>query len=315
MTDKTIHFPPPQKIALIGSASGWGAQRGGTEDGADKVMASLAAFMPPDLAPLFHWYGTAYAPMKRFLRDSDDDSLIREHIITQIQFLNILLGKVLCSEHFPVVIGGDHACALGTWSSVISHTQTYTAAEFGLIWLDAHMDANTPETSPSNRYHGMPVAALLGKGHPDFVNAITPGGGLFPQNIVLVGVRSFDPEEAAFLQSLGVRIYFDDEVNNRGLDAVLQEINGTLINAVSHYGISLDLDVFDPLHIPGIGSPEPGGILPEVFIQTMHHMLNPQKLSCFEIMEYNPHMDDGDKTCTWILRILAQFAEITRTYR
>ncbi len=302
-------------MALIGSASGWGAQRGGTEDAPDKVMMSLPGFIPSELAHIIHWYGTAYAPMKRYLHDSDDDFFIRENIITQIQFLDILLKKVMCTEQIPVVIGGDHASALGTWSSVISHTQKQPDASFGLIWFDAHMDAHTPETSPSNRYHGMPVAALLGQGHPDFVNAIRPGQKILPQNIVLVGVRSFEAEEAEFLHSLGVRIYFDDEVHNRGLDSVLHEINDTLIANVSHYGISLDLDVFNPLHIPGVGAPESGGLLPETFMQNMHHLVNPQKLSCFEIMEYNPHMDDGDKTCTWILRILARFAKIISVQR
>lgn len=308
MTDKSTI----SKLGLIGSASGWGAKRGGTEDGPDKALAHFLLKEDAPLSKYYDWLGTAYTPIKRFLKDSDDDQHIRENIVTQIQFLHLLIQKTVSKGVFPLIFGGDHAAALGTWSSVVSTLNKTPDNRFGLIWFDAHMDAHTPETSPSNRYHGMPVAALLGHGHPEFVNAIYPGTKIQPEDIVLVGVRSFEEGEESLLRSLNVRIYFEDEVINRGLENVLREINASLIDNVSHYGISLDLDVFDSGTITGIGSPVPGLIDPQMFIDALDEIIDPLKLSCFEIMEYNPHMDEGEQTLYWIEKILERFAKIYR---
>jgi len=204
------------------------------------------------------------------------------------------VARTLAQGDFPLVIGGDHSCAIGTWSGV--HAYLGEAARLGLIWLDAHMDSHTFKTSPSQAIHGMPLACLLGEGDSKLTQVLSDRPKVLPQDVCLIGVRSFESEEAALLRSLGVRVYFMDEVRTRGLSAVFHEAVAQVSRCTAGYGISLDLDALDPAEEAGVGSPVPDGLHRLELLAALASVHADRRLLALEVVEYNPHRDIDHQT-------------------
>jgi len=194
---------------------------------------------------------------------------------------------------FPLVLGGDHSCAVGTWKGIARSLQS--RGPLGLIWVDAHMDAHTPQTSRSGMLHGMPLACLLGFGEP-LLTELADHAQLQPEHVCLIGVRSFETGEAALLRKLGVRVFFMHDVAQRGLDAVLREALAIVQRGTAGFGVTLDLDVVDPRDAPGVGTPSPGGIRAHDLIAALTQFAGKPQLVGAEIVEYNPYRDRGAAT-------------------
>ena len=192
-----------------------------------------------------------------------------------------------------ITLGGDHCCAIGTWSGAAAAINP-----FGLIWVDAHMDSHTPESSHTGNTHGMPLATLLGYGDPQLTTIAMESAKLLPSNLFLVGIRSFETEEENLLTKLGVRIYYMQEIIERGLLTILKEIQEQLHNNTNAFGISVDLDAIDPKDAPGVSVPEPDGISGNALVDAMAIFRDDQQLAGLEIAEYNPTLDKEEKTLT-----------------
>ena len=279
------------KTVFIGSASGWGAQVRETEKGPHVFQnAEFLSSFPfawtwkETLFPLKTAEEITLSPGPLTLPYIEDICLRVAHSVEE----------TLQKEERPVVIGGDHVVAVGTWAGV---THGLEAKEkFGLIWVDAHMDAHTMETTPSQAYHGMPVAILLGHGEPSLVNLLDKGPVLRPEHVCLLGVRSYEEGEAKLLERLGVRIFFMEEIEKRGFDAVFQEALAIVKKGTKGYGISIDLDAFDPEEAPGVGTPAPQGLRQRDVLPALSQIKNDSALKAFEIVEFNPDRDKSDKT-------------------
>lgn len=202
------------------------------------------------------------------------------------------------------VIGGDHSCAIGTWNGVARNV----AGPLGLIWIDAHMDAHTPDTTPSRYVHGMPVAVLLGHGAPALVNLAPHGYVVEPQHLVLVGVRSYEPPEKALLQRLGVKVFTDDDVDRIGLENVMRQAQQIVSSGTVAYGISLDLDGLDIRDAPGVGSPVVGGIAARRLLDALAQLARDPRLVALEIVEFNPVVDVAKRTQQLVLELLKTVA-------
>jgi arginase len=193
----------------------------------------------------------------------------------------------------PVVLGGDHSCAIGTWKGIARALAP--RGPLGLIWIDAHMDAHTAQTSASGQLHGMPLASLLGHGSSRLTR-IAGGTRLDPRRVCLVGVRSFETGEAALLRRLGVCVFFMHEVARRGLTVVMEDALAIAGSGGGSYGISLDLDAIDPRDAPGVGSPVAGGIRGADLLRSLARSGRDPALAGLEIAEFNPGRDRGGKT-------------------
>src|SRR5690242_3418600 len=158
------------------------------------------------------------------------------------------VARAMAARRLPLVLGGDHAIAMGTWGGV---ARALSYEPFGLIWLDAHLDAHTVETTPSMNPHGMSAAALLGHGYELFLAFC--GGALRPEHLCYIGVRSYESEEMALLRRLGVRIILMEEVKRRGMAWALAEALAIATRGTQGFGLTIDLDGFDPEDAPGIG--------------------------------------------------------------
>lgn len=195
-----------------------------------------------------------------------------------------------------VVIGGDHAMAAGTWRGI---GRALDQAP-GLIWIDAHLDAHVPASSPSGNAHGMPLAALFGFGDPEM--AKVPGPTLDPTRTVLIGAHSYEKAEIEFLNELGVRVFAMNEIDERGLPDVFSEARRIVGNGP--WGISLDIDAIDPESAPGVSTPVAGGLLPEALGQALHGVLREETCVGLEVTEYNPLTDRDGRTARVILDLV-----------
>ena len=216
------------------------------------------------------------------------------------------LADQVCTQvaaHKPfLVLGGDHSCAIGTWSGVRQALRPQE--KLGLIWVDAHMDSHTPDTSPSGMIHGMPVAALLGHGDNRLTHLHGYSGKLDVGHLCLVGVRSFEEGEARLLQRLGVKIFFMHEVQARGLAVVMAEALRIAQGASGGFGISIDMDAFDPNEVVAVGSPVRQGINVLSFIKIVTGLHQQTGFLGAEIAEYNPELDIDDQSAKLLCRLI-----------
>jgi len=281
-----------KNIAIVGAASGWGAQDMGCADGPEALRAAgLAAFLQTR-GQHAQWAETLHpAPgHDRLWLVTDLCARLAQRV-----------AAVRAGGDFPLVVGGDHSCAVGTWSGV----HLAARGPLGLIWIDAHMDSHTPQTSPSGALHGMPLACLLGHGESSLTSLVGPGPVLLPQHVCLIGVRSFEAGEATLLERMGVRIFSMAEVRQRGIDAVFRDALNIAQNGTAGFGVSIDLDALDPEEDPGVGTPAKDGMHGEGLAHALRQLHGNPHLLALEIAEYNPHRDRNSATARMALRLAA----------
>jgi len=200
--------------------------------------------------------------------------------------------------HLPLFLGGDHALAIGSVGGVSSERPV------GLLWIDAHGDFNTPQTTQSGNIHGMPLAVLLGDGYPELVNLGRRGAKLDPRDVVLLGVRELDPGERERLRASGITIFTMRDIDERGIDAVTREALARLAHR-DRLHVSLDLDVLDALHAPGVGTPSPGGLTYREAQLVMELVAECGRLSSVDLVEINPILDHRNRTATIAVELVA----------
>jgi len=276
---------PTRTLIIIGAASGAGASDPGCAEGPD----ALRRYRVFHDTPLQH---VEWDAILRVPRTAQDTPL---HAVEALGArLAAEVEAVLRAGNFPLVVGGDHSCAIGTWSGV--HRVLADVGPTGLIWIDAHMDSHTFATTPSGRIHGMPLACLLGHGEAALTAIDGPEAKLRPEHVCLIGVRSYEAGEAALLHRLGVRVFDMDEVNRRGLAAIFDEALAIVRQGTAGFGISVDLDALDPEEEPGVGSPVPGGLRRAELAAALGRLRGDPAFVAMEIVEYNPRRDRGHAT-------------------
>jgi len=272
-----------RRVAVIGVASGYGAGDPACQDGSEVIRALRFLSDLEAVDAGLHWD----EPIRLALPRPADALDAVENIAVQ---LADRVGQHLEQGDFPLVIGGDHSCAIGTWSGV--KRALGESARLGLIWIDAHMDSHTMATSATRHIHGMPLASLLGQGDPRLSGVAGAGAKLLPEDVCLIGVRSFEADEVILLRQLGVRVYFMHEVRRRGLSEVFAEALCRVAAHTRGYGISIDLDALDPAQGPGVGTPVPGGLLRTDMTDALALARGDVRLRAVEIVEYNPYRDE-----------------------
>jgi len=273
-------------VYFVGYASGIAGSDSGSGDGPAVLKNSsiLAKLNKKGLA--YHWEG--------LIKSTNQSASILDKITEQCTKLAQSV-EGLCRQHkFFMVFGGDHSCAIGTWSGARSALDAED--ELGLIWIDAHMDSHTPETTPTGNIHGMPLASLLGYGDAKLTHIMKAYPTLKPENICLIGVRSYEDGEAELLKKLNVRIFFMDEVKERGMEVVMKEALSIVKKHTSHFGVTLDIDAIDPADAPATGVVESNGIPGKDIYKAVKMLAHEDRLIGFEIAEFDPHKDKNHMT-------------------
>jgi arginase len=295
------------KISLIGAASGWGAQNKLTEEGPiflEKHYRLIKEnFFYKDNS--ISWRKTLN-PKKTFRENTSSDFSFEEREDLILNFsINLSEEVISClkDKNFPVILGGDHSIAIGTWSGVVQATNCHE--KLGLIWIDAHMDAHTPNTSLSQAIHGMPLALLMNYGSQKIRSVLFNNKTIInPEYVTLIGIRSFEEEEKQLLKMLGVKVYYIEEVFAKGFENVFNSALDYLMNLTSFIGLSIDIDAFDPKFAPGTGCREKNGLLPHDFIMALDKINLVDTFTALEIVEYNPSLDEDFLTFNLIKNII-----------
>ena len=198
--------------------------------------------------------------------------------------------KTLDEDQFPLVLGGDHSIAAGTVAGAAAHYQK-DSKRIGLIWLDAHGDMNTPETSPSGNVHGMPLAAIMGSGPPELTGlaGITPM--VEPRSVSLVGIRELDAKERRFVKESGVHVFTMRDIDERGMREVMAEALRFSGDDTAGIAVSLDMDFVDPSDAPGVGTPVRGGVTYREAHLALEMIADTRSMVSFELVEVNPVID------------------------
>ncbi|MBL8722576.1 MAG: arginase [Planctomycetes bacterium] len=204
--------------------------------------------------------------------------------------LRLRVRRSLEQGEIPLVMGGDHSIAIGTISGVAEHYRNQ-GQRIGLIWVDAHADMNTPESSPTGNIHGMPLASVLGMGHPLLVGMGGFQPKVLPANVCLIGIRDIDQTEREIVKRSGIHAYTMRDVDERGMRAILQESIGFANDGTAGFHVSFDLDGMDPRDVPGTGTPVKGGISWREANLLMEMVSDAGRMTSLEITELNPILD------------------------
>lgn len=300
-----------KKISFIGSGFGYGAQIHTTSHGPSymkdqyEIKEKLAN---KNIESLWH---KTIEKKEYDLSEIDGKGKNYNAVLEHNKELYTIVKKSILEyqSEMPFIIGGDHSCALGTWFGMIDALNA--GHNFGLIWIDAHMDSHVYATSPSKVYHGMPISSLLGYDNEVFKEIY--GGKtnltIHPDHIVLIGIRSYEKAEELFLNSMGVRVISAEEVKKRGLSDVFKEALSIVLKAKKGFGISFDLDAIDPIEAPGVGSPETGGLSWSEIQENLHILLENPNLQAMEVTEFNPTLDEDNKTAEIIFQIALKLGQ------
>src|SRR5271165_4538386 len=205
--------------------------------------------------------------------------------------------RSLTEGFFPLVIGGDHSLAVGSFSGVSNYFRGQSK-RVGYLWLDAHGDMNTPESSPSGNIHGMPLAAIIGHGAPELVELLGYKPKVEPRNVCLVGIRDLDSKERRLVKDSGVHVFTMRDIDERGMREVMAEALRFAGDDTAGIVVSLDMDFVDPSDAPGVGTPVRGGVTYREAHLALEMIADSKSMVSFEIVENNPVIDVHNTTAT-----------------
>jgi len=282
---------PSDRVLILGVPSGLGGVSRGTAGGPAAMRAAglLAALRAENLEV----EDGGNLPVPRAERKPGRDP--GPELAAAVSEFCVALRARMAEVHEAgaartLVLGGEHALGAGSQAGVTLGRSRRGLPPAGLIWFDAHADCNTPETTPSGNLHGMPLAALWGLDVPAFRAVTPPGCRLDPATTCLVAQRDVDPGEREHLARLGVRMFERDEIDRRGIHAVMEEAIARA-SRDGAMGFSLDLDSLDPSIAPGVDCPTPGGITREEMFAALRMAAMTAPLVHVEIVEVNPTAD------------------------
>jgi arginase len=228
---------------------------------------------------------------------------LKEITVTCTKHADLVL-KTLEAGKVPIVLGGDHSVAAGTVAGIAEFYRRQQQ-KVGLIWIDAHSDINTPDSSPSGNVHGMPLAAIMGLGPPELSNIFNFHPKVNPENCVLVGVRDIDAIEKENIRKAGVEAFTMRDIDERGMRAVMEEALKMASRGTAGYHVSLDMDWVDPEDAPGVGTPVRGGATYREAHLAMEIISDHGGMLSFEIVEVNPVIDERNRTADLAVELAA----------
>lgn len=212
--------------------------------------------------------------------------------------------KVLEKGQFPLCIGGDHSMAIGSIAGISSYCKR-KGLKFGVIWIDAHADMNTDESSPSGNIHGMPLAAALGLGNEKLVTFYGFSPKVLPDNCALIGIRSIDQMERLNIKKVKPSVYTMSDIDKLGIHRVISRVLKQFRENVDHIHVSFDLDSVDPSVAPGVGTPVPGGLSYRETHLLMESIADCGCISSLGVAEVNPILDNRNKSAAFATEVVA----------
>jgi arginase len=292
--------PAVREVAVIGAPIDLGAGRRGVDMGPSAIRyAGLRAQLAEKLGLRVTDFGNVDAPVAESTEMGDDRSRYLPQILELCDDVSGLVEEATRRDALPLVLGGDHSVALG---SLVGMARAHGPG--GVLWLDAHGDLNTPESSPSGNVHGMVLAAALGLGGDDFARDGWPLPAVEPGRLALVGVRSLDDGERELLRTLEAKVFTMSEIDRIGIEPCMREALAHTAGAAFLH-LSLDLDVVDPEYAPGVGTPVRGGLSYREAHLAMEVIAESALVDSMDVVEVNPILDRENETGQLAVELVA----------
>jgi len=280
------------EIAIIGVPIDLGAGRRGVDMGPSAMRYTGLQGRLEGLGLRVVELGNLPAPMVETSETPETDSKLRylQPIAGLCESLANSVAGCVERGQTPLILGGDHSLSIGSVSG------SARGRTLGLIWIDAHADYNTADTTPSGNIHGMSLAALTGSGHPALTGLAGRTPAIHPEHVALVGARDLDGAEREALRRSGITVYTMHEVDRRGMAVVIEEAIQVIARGTDGFHISFDLDVVDPSEAPGVGTPVFGGISYREAHLAMELLAQTGGVRSLDMVEVNPILDERNAT-------------------
>lgn len=209
--------------------------------------------------------------------------------------------SALCSHSFPIIVGGDHSLGLGSISGVSKYYD-----DIAVIWIDAHGDINTDETSPTGNIHGMPLAAAMGLGYSDLTDLYYKGVKVKPENVFIIGARDLDEGEKELIKKHNMTVYSTEDVQKIGVKKIMEQIHSKLKeNEIEAVHLSFDIDCIDPEYVPGTGTPVRYGMNVIEAKYILKYLMETGLIKSMDFVELNPKLDKNDRTADLCIDLLS----------
>lgn len=285
----------PRKIRVIGVPLDLGQSRRGVDMGPSAVRVAGLQARLEDLGYAVEDAGNIAVAIAEQKEAGDPHAKYLKEITATCTKHAELVAKTLESGKIPIALGGDHSMGAGTVAGVAEFYRRQ-GQKIGLLWIDAHTDVNTPDSSPSGNVHGMPLAAIMGLGPPELANIFDFSPKITPDNCVLVGVRDIDSVEKENVLKTGIKVFTMRDIDERGMRAVMEEALRAAGRGTVGYHVSLDMDWIDPEDAPGVGTPVRGGATYREAHLAMEIIADHGRMLSFEVVEVNPVIDERNRT-------------------
>ena len=289
-------------VHIIGVPLDLGGGRRGVDMGPSALRIAGLAEQVAALGRTVIDHGNVPAPIRESVREGDTTQKYIREIAEVCQAVYGMTRRSLEAGAIPVVIGGDHSLAAGSVAASADWVIAATARPLGLIWVDAHGDMNTPETSESGNVHGMPLAALLGQ-RPRDLASIGSSPSVQPEHTVLVGIRNLDDREKDQIRAAGVHLFTMKDIDRDGIARVAERAIALASAGTGGVHVSFDLDVCDPSVAPGVGTPVRGGFDYREAHMLMELVADSQQLMAIDLVEVNPTLDVRNTTAEFAVEL------------
>jgi arginase len=282
-------------IAIIGAPMDLGAGRRGVDMGPSAVRLAGLNEKLAALGYAVEDLGNVLVDQPESLPEGRSNARYLPQIAHTCGRLAALVEKAAGDGKVPLVLGGDHSIAIGTVAGMSRHFRKRNR-KLGLIWIDAHADMNTPESSPSGNIHGMPLACCMGLGPAELTQMAGYSPAVEPGAVAILGLRSVDEIERLNVRETGVHAFTMRDIDERGMHAVIADAIRFASSETGGFHLSFDMDAVDPSDAPGVGTPVRGGITYREAHLAMELVCDSGLMASMEVVEVNPVIDEANRT-------------------
>jgi len=282
-------------IAVIGAPMDLGAGRRGVDMGPSALRVAGLYQKLTELGYQVEDLGNVVVDQPESLPGGPSHARYLPQIAHTCARLADMVERAAGQERVPLVLGGDHSAAIGTIAGMSRHRRK-SGHKLGLLWIDAHADMNTPDSTPSGNVHGMPLACAIGLGPAELTGIGCHVPMVDPENVAIVGLRSVDDIEKYIVRGAGVHPFTMRDIDERGMRTVIQQAIHAVSSGTSGFHLSFDLDAVDPDEAPGVGTPVHGGITYREAHLAMETICDSGMMTSLELVELNPVLDVANRT-------------------
>jgi len=293
----------PSRLSIIGAPLDLGQDRRGVDMGPSALRVANLNRRLASLGYEVEDLGNVDVEQPESLPTGPERAKYLPQIAATCRKLALQVEKTMDESKAPVVLGGDHSIAVGTVAGVTRHFRK-RAQSVGLLWIDAHADMNTPETSPSGNVHGMPLACCVGMGPRELAELFDPPPMVDPARVAIVGLRDVDILEKPHVRESGVNAFTMRDIDERGLRAVMEDALRIVRIGAAGFHLSLDMDFVDPAHAPGVGTAVRGGATYREAHLAMEMICDTSAMVSMEVVEVNPVIDEVNRTADLAVELM-----------